>query len=180
MRYPIADASIVFIVFIVAGGPALPAQSLAVDSGTKTGSASPTVRHVIGLEHISSQKSGKLTVRNGEMQFAGGKEVAKVAITSIDGIFVGSETTQAGGKAGRVVKTAAMAAPYESGRVLSLLMRAKVDILTISYHETGGALHAAIFALPIGQGSDMRTQLIAAGARESASAGQELKERAQP
>ena len=56
-------------------------------------------------------------------------------------------------------------------------MRAKVDILTISYRETGGALHAAIFALPIGQGSDMRTQLIGAGAREGASAGQELKER---
>jgi len=114
------------------------------------------------------------------MQFTGGKGVAKVPVTSIDGIYVGSETTQSGGKVGRGVKTAAIAAPYGSGKVLSLLMRTKVDILTISYHGTGSALHAAIFALPMGQGMDMRAQLIAAGARESAFAVQELKEGKQP
>ena len=177
MRYMLATA---IIILIIAGGPALPAQSLAVGSGTKSGSESPTVRHVIGLENISSQKSGKLSVQNGSMLFTGGKDVAMVPVTSIDGIYVGSETTQSGGKVARGVKTAAIAAPYGSGKVLTLLMRTKVDILTISYHGRGGGLHAAIFALPIGQGIDMRTQLIAAGARESATAGQELKEGKQP
>ena len=56
-------------------------------------------------------------------------------------------------------------------------MRTKVDILTVSYRDDGGALHAAIFALPIGQAIDMRTQLVAAGAREGAPAGDESKER---
>lgn len=174
MRYLIARA---ITVLIIAGGPTLPAQTLAAGSGT-TGAAGPLmVRHIIGLDNISSQKSGSLTVQNGTMQFSGGKSVANVPATSIDAIFVGSETTQSGGKVGRVVKTAAMAAPYESGKVFSLLMRTKVDILTLSYRDTGGALHAAIFALPIGQANDMRTKLVAAGAREGAS--QELKERAQ-
>jgi hypothetical protein len=177
MRYLLAIA---VIVPILAGEPALPAQSLAVDSGTKASSAPPSVRHVIGLDNIGAQKSGSLTVQNGAMRFAGGKEVATVPIASIDGIFVGTETTQSGGKVGRGVKTAAIAAPYGSGKVLSLLMRTKVDILTISYRDSGGALHAAIFALPIGQGIDMRTQLIAAGAREGSPEGPELKERKQP
>ncbi len=174
MRYQLAGA---IIVLIIAGRSMLPAQSLAAGSGT-TGAAAPLiVRHIIGLDNISSQKSGSLTVQNGAMQFSGGKNVAKVPVTSIDAIFVGTETTQAGGKVGRLVKTAAIAAPYSSGKVLTLMMRTKVDILTISYRDTAGALHAAIFALPIGQANDMRTKLVAAGAREGAS--QELKERAQ-
>jgi hypothetical protein len=174
MRFLQASA---IVVLIIAGGATLPAQSLAAGSGT-TGVTGPLiVRHIIGLENVNSQKSGKLTVQNGAMQFAGGKDIASVPAPSIDAIFVGTETTQAGGKVGRVVKTASMAAPYESGKVLSLLMRTKVDILTISYRDTGGALHAAIFALPIGRADNMRTQLVAAGAHEGGA--QELKQRAQ-
>jgi len=168
------------IVAIMAGGLTLPAQSLAVGSAPGTGHSALIVRHVIGLENIRSQQSGKLFLQNGTMQFDGGKNfVAKVPATSIDGVYVGSETTQGGGKVGRVVKTAAIAAPYESGKVLTLLLRTKVDILTISYHDNGGALHGAIFALPKGQAADVRTQLLAAGAREGAPPQQELKERAQ-
>jgi hypothetical protein len=175
MRYLSASA---IIVFIIATGPALPAQTLKAASGTSGASTTLVVRHIIGLEKISSQKSGRLSVQNGAMQFEDGKDAAKVPASSIDAIFVGSETTQSGGRVGRVVKTASIAAPYSSGKVLTLLLRTKVDILTVSYHDAGGALHAAIFALPIGQAAELRTQLIASGAREGA--GQELKERAQP
>jgi hypothetical protein len=177
MRYLPAYA---FIVLTIAMGPAAPAQTLKAAPATNAANPAIVVRHVIGLEKIDPQKSGKLTLQNGSMHFDGGKESATVPAASIDGIFVGSETTQSGGKAGRVVKTAAMAAPFESGKVLSLLMRTKVDILTISYRDGEGALHGAIFALPIGRGTDMRTQLIAAGARAGASVEPELKERKQP
>ena len=54
-----------------------------------------------------------------------------------------------------------------SGRALSILMRSKVDILTVSYHDAAGALHGAIFALPIGQAEGMRAQLVQAGAHAS-------------
>ena len=171
MRLLIASALIVIVT-----GPTLPAQTLKAVSGTNGANPALAVRHVIGLEKISSQKSGRLSVQNGAMQFDAGKDAAKVPASSIDGVFVGTETTQGGGRVGRGVKTAAIAAPYGSGKVLSLLMRTKVDILTVSYRDAGGALHAAIFALPLGQATDMRTQLVAAGARVGASTEQESKE----
>lgn len=174
MRYLSLSAS---IVLIIADGAALPAQTLKAVSGTSGSSQPLVVRHVIGLEKISSQRVGTLSVQNKAMQFSGGKEAASVPATSIDGIFVGSETTQGGGKVGRVVKTAAIAAPYESGKVLTLLLRTKVDILTVSYRDGEGALHAAIFALPKGQGTEMRTQLIAAGGRAGTVAEPALKGR---
>jgi hypothetical protein len=134
-------------------------------------------RHVIGLENVKRNRAGKLTIQNGVMQFEAGATDAKVPTAAIEDLSVGSETTQAGGKAGTVAKTAAIAAPYDSGATLSLLLRTKVDILTVSYRDSGGGLHAAILALPRSQAEQERAQLIAAGAHASASAGQELKER---
>jgi len=137
--------------------------------------AEVNARNVIGLENVRRNSGGKLTVENGVMQFKAGATVARVPVASIDDVSVGSETTQAGGKAGTVARTAAIAAPYDSGAVLSLLMRTKVDILTVSYRDSGGGLHAAILALPKGQAPQERVQLIAAGAPASA-AGQALRE----
>jgi hypothetical protein len=125
------------------------------------------VRHVIGLDTIKRNATGKLTVQDGALRFKTGKDENTVPIASIDDIFIGTETTQSGGKTGRVVKTAAIAAPYESGKVLTIMMRTKVDILTVSFHDSGGAAHGVIFALPIGQAAMMRTQLVQAGAHAS-------------
>jgi hypothetical protein len=134
-------------------------------------------RHVIGLENVKRNRAGKLTVHNSVMQFEAGTTDVKVPTAAIDDLSIGSETTQAGGKASTVAKTVAIAAPYDSGAALSLLLRTKVDILTVSYRDSGGGLHAAILALPLSQGEQERAQLIAAGAHASAPAGQELKER---
>lgn len=168
------------IALVIVPGLTLRGQSSAAGSGIASSNAVSGVRHVIGLENVSPQKSGKLSVQNGAMQFDFGKGAVNVPVTSIHDIFVGSETTQAGGKVGRVVKTAAIAAPYESGRVLTLLMRTKVDILTVTYRDAGGALHGAILALPKGRAADMRAQLTAAGAHASALAEPELQERKEP
>jgi len=132
-------------------------------------------RNVIGLENVNRNRSGTLTVENGVMQFDTGSTVAKIPIASIEDVVVGSETTQAGGKAGTVIKTAAIAAPFESGKTLSLLLRTNVDILTVAYREAGGGLHFAVLALRKGQGDQERAQLLASGARErAAGAGQKL------
>jgi hypothetical protein len=126
--------------------------------------ASPKVRHVIGLDHVKRDATGQLTVQDGALRFQADKAEDKLPIASIDDIFIGTETTQSGGKTGRTVKIVAIAAPYESGKVLTLLMRTKVDILTVAFHDPDGALHGAIFAVPIGQAAPLRTQLIQAGA----------------
>jgi hypothetical protein len=124
----------------------------------------PNVRHIAGLEAIKTNASGKLTVQDGAMDFKSGTTENKVPVSAIENIFIGTETTQSGGKKGQLVKTAAIAAPFESGKALTILMRTKVDILTVSYHDSDGGLHGAIFALPIGQAEPMRAQLVQAGA----------------
>jgi len=136
----------------------------------------PNVRHVIGLDTIKRNANGHLTVQNGIMQFTAKKTEARVPASSIEEVFVGTETTQSGGTAGKVVKTAAMAAPFGSGKALTLLMRTKVDILTVVFRGADGGVHGAIFALQKGQAESTRTQLVAAGAHTSAPQG-ELKVR---
>jgi len=122
-------------------------------------------RNVIGMENIKHNATGKLTIQDGAMHFSAGQAEAKIPVASIEDIVTGSETTQAGGTAGRVAKTAA---PYDSGVGLSLLLRTKVDILTVEYRDVDGGRHAAILALPKGRAEPFRTQLVAAGAHTKA------------
>ena len=139
--------------------------------------ANPQVRHLIGLENVKSNASGQLSIANGAMEFNKDKPEARVPIADIDDIFTGAETTQSGGTPGRLVK---LAAPYGSGRVLSLLMRNKVDILTISFHGPDGGLHGAIFALPKGQADKFRDDLIHAGAHATPVAAPETQQGGKP
>ncbi len=146
-----------------------PAQTSTSSAPGTTTAANPNVRHVIGLDTIKRNATGTLTVQDGALEFKTGKAESKMAISSIDDIFIGTETTQSGGKTGTTVKTVAIAAPYGSGKALTIMMRTKVDILTVSFHDPDGAVHGAIFALPIGQAEQMRMQLMQAGAHASLS-----------
>jgi hypothetical protein len=154
---------------IVALGAASLASAQVPASSTPgaTPDANPNVRHVIGLANAKKNASGKLTVQSGILEFKTSTVDDKVPVSSIEDVFVGTEVTQAGGKKGRAVKVAAIAAPYETGRALPILMRTKVDILTVSFHDEAGALHGVIFALPIGQAEPVREQLIQAGVHAS-------------
>jgi hypothetical protein len=151
------------------GATILAALALAASAcaQTQTNGSIPKVRHVIGMEDVKRNASGTLTLQNGTLQFRADKASGEVPVTLIDDIFIGAETTQSGGKTGRVMKTAAMAAPFESGKALTILMRTKVDILTIAYHDPDGAVRGAIFALPKGQAEPMRAQLVQAGAHST-------------
>ena len=156
----------IFTILAIATFPVLEAQFVPSTAPLPDGSI-PKVRHLIGLGDIKSNQSGKLSVKDGALVFDAGSSQAKIAVASIDDIILGSEVTQAGGKAGRVVKTAAIAAPFESGKALTLLLREKVDILTVVYHDDDGGIHSAILAVPKGLAAGLRTQLIAAGAHAS-------------
>lgn len=137
----------------------------------------PAVRHLIGLENIKSNATGKLLVQNSALEFKDKKMDAQVPVSNIDDIFTGSEIGQSGGRTGQLAK---VAAPYGSGRVLSLLLRNKVDILTVSYHSADGGVHGAIFALPKGQASRVREELIHAGAHASPALAPEAHEGGKP
>lgn len=140
------------------GAAAAPAQ---------TPDQKPVVRHLIGLEDIKRNASGQLTVQSGALDFKGKHIDGQIPVSTIDDIFIGAETTQGHGTAGKVLKTASMAAPYGTGRMMTLVLRTKVDVLTVSYHTTTGALHGAIFTLPKGQAEIVRDELLKAGAHAS-------------
>ena len=131
--------------------------------------AATTVRHIAGLDNTKRNATGTLTLQEGSLEFKTAKGDDKVPVSAIEDIFTGTETTQNSTKTGKTVRIAAMAAPYESGRAVTLLTRTKVDILTVSYHDADGGLHGAIFALPIGQAEPLRAQLIQAGAHATPS-----------
>ena len=148
----------------------------AVRGLSKQAEGKVNARHVVGLENIKRNRSGSLIVLDGELRFQAGKMNANLPLASIDDISVGTEITQAGGRAGTVAKTAAMAAPYHSGAALRILLRTTVDTLAVSNRDSGGGLHYAILALSKGQGEQQRARLITAGAHVRAPSGQELQE----
>lgn len=160
-----SSAFSVAIVICVLVGPRLLAQP---PKPSGAGATTSDVHHLLGLDEIKRNAKGKLTIQNGAMQFDAGKKEVKVPTASIEGIFSGEETTQALGAVGTIGK---VAAPYGGGRVLSLLLRTKVDVLTLAYRDANGAFHGVIFTLPKGQAAQVRAQLVAEGARAGMTAG---------
>ena len=163
MRLPrFATLPAILIALAALAVPAWPAQGTATEASGSPGALK--VVHVIGMDNVKPGARGELGLADGAMQFTAAKRETKVAVASIDDIFTGEETTQAGGKLGRVAKTAALAAPYDSGAALSLLLRTKIDLLTVAYRGANGELRGAIFSLPKGQAAQVRERLIAMGA----------------
>lgn len=124
-------------------------------------------RHVIGLDNVKRNATGQLTVQDGALTFKTTTGETKVPVSSVNDVFIGTETTQGGGTTGKVMRAASHAAPYDSGAAVTIMLRTKVDILTVSFHDPDGALHGVIFALPKGQAAQMRAQLVQAGAHTS-------------
>lgn len=121
-------------------------------------------RHIVGMPNIRLNAEGLLKLQPNEIEFDYVHGTAEIPISSIDNIFTGAETTEHLGMAGEVAEGASMAAPYDSGAILTLLLREKVDVLTIAFRDPNGGLCAAIFALPKGRAAQMRADLISRGA----------------
>lgn len=138
------------------------------------------VRCLAGLPNIKHNAGGFLSIQDPALHFDAGKHRATVSASSIEDIFTGSEVTEAGGMLGEAVKGAAAAAPYDSGAALTLLLRIKVDVLTVTYRDSNGGLHAAIFALPKDRAPQLRADLIAQGAHASSPTGAQISPMAKP
>jgi len=119
------------------------------------------VRCLMGLETVKRNAGGMLTLHEEAMEFSAGQAKARVPVKSIDDIFSGAEITQSGGTVGVITK---VALPYGGGRALSLLLRSKIDILTLTYRDDNGGFHGVILTMPKGQGAQVRAQLVAGGA----------------
>src|SRR5450755_3467940 len=76
------------------------------------------VRHVVGMQNVKRDATGLLQIKSNALHFDAGRSRGVVPIAAIEDIYIGTETTQAGGKLGEIAKGAAMAAPYDSGAAL--------------------------------------------------------------
>jgi hypothetical protein len=113
-----------------------------------------------GLAGVKDNAKGTLRVENGNLQFAYGKKHSDLGVTSIQDIVTGADSEKAVGK---TVGMISMAAPYGGGRFLSLF-RKKIDTLSVQYHDGDGAVHGAIFTLPVGAADGIKKELVAQGA----------------
>jgi hypothetical protein len=122
------------------------------------------VRHVVGMQNVKRDATGLLLIQSKELHFDAGRSRGVIPISSIEEVYVGTEVTEGGGKLGELARGAAMAAPYDSGAALTLLMIQKVDVLTVTYRDSDRGLHAAIFAVPKNHADQFRADLISSGA----------------
>ena len=134
---------------------------IAISTGTAQETPA-TVKAVqlIGLTGVKQNAKGTLKVENGNLQFVHGKAQSDVNAASIQDVVAGDDTQRA---VGGTVGVISMAAPYGGGRFLSLF-RKKIDTLTVQYRDVDGGLHGAIFTMPVGAASPIKTKLVSEGA----------------
>jgi len=99
-----------------------------------------------------------LSVKDDALRFEqDAKPAVEVKITSVRGVFLGSESKQVGGTPAKIGKAAA---PFGSGRVVSLFAHKKYDTLTVEYVDADGGVHGAIFQVKEGQAGHVRQELV--------------------
>jgi hypothetical protein len=137
----------------------------AISAGNAQEASGPTKAvHLKGLNGVKDNAKGTLTAENGQLHFVHHKEATDVSATSIEDVVTGVDSQRAVGK---TIGTLSMAAPYGSGRFLSLF-RTKFDTLTVQYRDSDGALHGVIFTMPVGAADVIKKGLVAQGAHTTA------------
>jgi len=117
--------------------------------------------HLLGFPNTKSNCNGILSIKEDTLRFQpADKPGAEVKVPSVRGVFLGGESKQVGGVP---VKIGKVAAPFGSGRVISLFAHKKYDTLTVEYVDSDGGVHGAIFQLSKGEAELVRSELVARG-----------------
>jgi hypothetical protein len=121
------------------------------------------VDQITGLTGVKDKTKGSVTIDNGNLRFAHGKTNVDVPAASMQDVVTGNDSQRLiHGALGMLM----IAAPYESGRFMSLF-RTKLETLTIKYQDADGGLHGAIFTMGVGKAEPLKKQLVALGAHTS-------------
>jgi hypothetical protein len=147
-------------------GPLL-ALALAIPALAADKPDTVTATHLAGVASLKTGDKATLTIQDGMFQLAGKIATANIKVSSIEDILTSREATQAGGKMGTAAKVGAIAAPYDTGAVLTLILWTKVDLLTVLYRGETGGLHSILLTVAKGKAEPFRSQLLAAGAHAS-------------
>jgi hypothetical protein len=149
----------------VASALALAAYSPLIPSSfAQQPSGAVKVQVITGLTGVKDKTSGNLSVEGGSLHFSHEQTKVDVAAASMEDVVTGPDSQRV--IHGSVGSTVLFAAPYGSGRFLSLF-RTKLETLTIKYHDSDGGLHGAIFTMPVGKVEEIKKELLAQGAHTS-------------
>jgi hypothetical protein len=152
-----------------------PAQTIA-QLGDPSAPFSIRATHLLGFANAKNNSTGTLSVQDESVQFQqNGKPGAKVKIALVRDVFLGEESKQVGGLPMTLGKAAA---PFGSGRVVSLFAHQKYDTLTLEYVDADEGIHGAIFQLAKGQGELVKNELITKGVTIGSRQDQSTKESA--
>jgi hypothetical protein len=122
------------------------------------------VTQITGLPGVKNKTGGRLLAEGSSLHFSHEQMKVDLPTNSMEDVITGNDSQRfIHGAPGLLL----MAAPYGSGRFLSLF-RTKMDTLTIKYRDTDGGLHGVIFTMPAGQAEVLKKDLVAKGAHTSA------------
>jgi hypothetical protein len=116
---------------------------------------------ITGLTGVKNGTGGSLTVEGGNLHFSHAQMKVEVATAAMEDVVTGADSQRV--IHGTVGSATLLAAPYGSGRFLSLF-RSKLDTLTLKYRDADGGLHGAIFTMPVGKAEVIKKELLAQGA----------------
>jgi hypothetical protein len=126
-------------------------------------------RAILGLEKISSNATGELSIQDGALLFrTSGGRTARIPMSFIRDVFLSQEDKQVGGTPMALGRAAA---PFSAGRAIALLAHKKYDFLTLEYRDANDGLHGVICQLNKGQGQIFIEELEKKGVHVSGSKG---------
>jgi len=154
------------------------AGSLAAPASTQEGNpmSFAHTKQVLGLEGLKHNVMGTLAAENGSVIFTQGKQKVTVPAANITEVMTGKDTERT---IGGTVGTLSMFAPYGGGRFLSLF-RTKVDTLALTYTDSNGGTHGAIFIMTQGNALGAKKALLQQGAKTSVPPEEEADTQAKP
>jgi hypothetical protein len=115
---------------------------------------------VMGFEDIKKNERCGIDVSSGSVRLKSKTSTVEVPMSSIEDVLTGEDSAR---MIGGFIGTLTIAAPYESGRFLSLF-RKKLDTLTIQYRDSEGGLHGGILSMHPGEAMALKKVIVAAGA----------------
>jgi hypothetical protein len=152
----------------LAGFVALPSGAQQTAPPVTPADAGVKVVQITGLPGVKNNTKGVLVVQGSNLHFSHEQVKADVAATSIEDVVTGNDSQRV--IHGTFGDLTMMAAPYGSGRFLSLF-RTKLETVTLKYRDADSGLHGAIFTMPVGQAELLKKELIAQGAHTSVPVG---------
>ena len=112
---------------------------------------------ILGLEGISKNATGELSIEDDAFVFRTGKgPAARIPIGSVQNVSFSQEDKQVGGTPMAMGREAV---PFGGGRVISLLAHKKYDFLTLEYLDSNGGYHGVICQLNKGQRQVLANEL---------------------